>query len=145
MSADLVVRHVAMVSFAITPAAQEIIRGSLARATIASPVIYLIEVSSEIRGSRELASAISENRDEAEIKALAEKERPTDIMNLPRRLVPAIYPRGQFPRRYLVTINGMPFVVPPGLKDKLDGSTVDVAETGLCVRDSAGRVVLPQP
>jgi hypothetical protein len=133
-----------MVAFTITPAALEIVRASLARTSVANPVVYLIEVSSEIRGSRELASAIAEGRAETEIRELAEAERPKNVMNMPRRLVPAIYPRGQFPRRYIVTLHGSPFVVPPALAEKLDGCTVDVAQTGLCVKDASGRVVLPR-
>ena len=145
MSAGLVLRRVAMVTFTITPAAHAIIRSSLARTTIEKPVVYLIEVSSEIRASRELADAITEHRHEADIRALAEKERPMDLSRLPRRLVAAIYPRGQFAKRYLLTIDGMPFVAPPGLREKLDGRIVDVAATGLCIRDAAGQIFLPQP
>ena len=143
MPTILDLRHVAMVTFTITPAALEIIRTSFARTTIANPVIYLIEVSNEIRGSVELAKAIRESRDEAEIARLAEAERPKDILSMPRRLVAAIYPRGQFPKRYLVNINDMPFVAPPALADKLNGNTVDAIENGLCVRDAAGRILLP--
>lgn len=132
-----------MVTFTITPPALEIIRASFARTSVANPVIYLIEVSSEIPGSRELATAISEGRDESEIRRLAEAERPGDILSLPRRLVPAIYPRGQFPRRYVISVYNMPFVAPPALAEKLNGNTVDVVKNGLCVKDSAGKVVLP--
>ena len=79
-----------------------------------------------------------------EYKELAKSGLTEELLNRPRCLVPAIYPRGQFPKRYLITLDGIPFVVPPNLAKKLKGATLDVGERGLVLRNADGVVVMPQ-
>lgn len=111
---------------------------------VRDPAIYLLEASEEVKVSPELGKAIVDGADESRIKEMAKAELPDDFLSRPRHLVPAIYPRSQFPRRYVVTLDGIPFVVPPNLAKKLSGGTLDVAERGLVVKNAAGDVVMPQ-
>lgn len=133
-----------MVSFTITTAADHLIRTALSKTRVEDPVVCLLEASEEIKVSPQLGRAIIDGADPSRIRELAQAERPSDLQRGRRVLVPAIYPRSQFPRRYLVTLAGIPFVVSPNLAKKLKGGTVDVAERGLLIRDAAGTVVMPQ-
>jgi len=133
-----------MLSFTITTAADHLIRAALSNTRVRDPAIYLLEASEEVKVSPELGKAIVDGADESRIKEMAKAELPDDFLSRPRHLVPAIYPRSQFPRRYVVTLDGIPFVVPPNLAKKLSGGTLDVAERGLVVKNAAGDVVMPQ-
>jgi hypothetical protein len=133
-----------MLSLTITAAADALIRKALAETRVEGPVVYLIEVSPPIEVPAELRKAIAEDSDEAKIRKLAEDQFSENLLKGPRRLVPAIYPRTQFPKRFLTTVDGIPFVVPPNLEKKLEGATLDIADRGLVLRNADGVVVLPQ-
>jgi hypothetical protein len=146
MSACVVVRHVTtMPTFTVTAGAWELIRKALSRTQLPEPVIYLIEVSDEIKVPPDVAAAITGGADESTIRALAQRSGSiADALKGPRRLMPAVYPRSQFPGRHLITKDGVVFAAPPPLAKKLDGGTVDLGERGLVLRDAAGVVVMPQ-
>lgn len=133
-----------MLSFTITTAADQLIRAALNKSRVPDAAVYLLEASDEIKVSPQLGKAIIDGADESRIEGLARAERPSDLLSRPRHLVPAIYPRSQFPKKYLVTLNGIPFIVPPNLGKKLRDGTLDVVERGLVIKNAAGEVVMPQ-
>ncbi|MBX3715711.1 MAG: hypothetical protein KF738_06900 [Burkholderiales bacterium] len=132
-----------MLSLKFTAEAADLIRKALGTTRVAEPVVYLIEVS-DAPVPPALGKAIATGADESRIQELAESQSTKDLLSGRRRLVPAIYPKSQFPKKYLVSIDGIPFVVPPNLEKKLDGGTLHTAPRGLELRDASGAIVMPQ-
>jgi hypothetical protein len=133
-----------MIRLTITPAALEVIQRALRNSSIADPAVYLIEASEEVSVPPDLGRAVIQG-DRAEInRQLSSIRETTTYKHLRRRLVPAIYPRKQFPMWHMRSIEGIPFVTPGKLAKLLDGGTLEVAEYGLQLRNADGVVVLPQ-
>lgn len=142
MSARLVLQ-LNMVSFQITAPALDLITKRLSQTRVPEPVVYLIEASDPARIPPELRDAILNSEDESVIRDTASKVYGDDFEKARQHLVPAIYPRSQFPKRFVIDVNGIPFVVPPNLSTKLQGCTLDLGADGLVLKDANGTVVMP--
>lgn len=132
-----------MDSLTITGAALEVIRRRLAQSSEPNPVVYLIQATDPIEVPLALGKAILSGADQSTIRNLASKALPEDWRKLRKRLVPAIYPREQFPRKFLIIVEGIPFVFPPNVKKKLKSWTLDVDKDGLVLKDASGGIVMP--
>jgi hypothetical protein len=133
-----------MIRLTITPAALEVIQSALRSSSIVDPAVYLIEASEEISVPPDLGRAIIQGDDAEIIQQLSSIRETSAYKHLRRRLVPAIYPRKQFPTWHVRSIAGIPFIAPGKLAKLLDGGTLEVAGNGLQLRNADGIVVLPQ-
>jgi hypothetical protein len=132
-----------MVPFEITASALDLIRKRLSQTSVSDPVVYLIEASDPARVPPELRDAIANGEDESVIRHIASKAYGENFEKGRQQLVPAMYPRSQFPKRFVIDVCGIPFVVPPNLSSKLKGCTLDLTTNGLVLRDANGAVVMP--
>ncbi len=133
-----------MALFRITAPALDLISKRFRQTRVPDAVVYLIEASEPTETPAPLREAILEDEDESRIREISSKIYGNDFDNVRRRLVPAIYPRSQFPKRYVVNVQDIPFVVPPHLSSTLKGCTLDMGEDGLVLTDANGNIVMPR-
>jgi hypothetical protein len=129
--------------FQITTLALDLISKPFRQTLVPDPVVYLIEASEPTATPPELREAILDGQDESLIRDIASKLYESEFEKGRRRLVPAIYPRSQFPKKFVIDVSGIPFVVPPNLSSKLKGCTLDMSTDGLILTDADGMIVMP--
>lgn len=125
----------------VTTAAADMIHRSLRTCALASPVVYLGQVSNT---PTELEEAIKRGASPEAIREAA----PRMLESEPRYLYPLIYPRSRFLWFFTTTVAGMRFAsryfYPPEARSALTAGTLDLAERGLILRDANGAILLPK-
>jgi hypothetical protein len=125
----------------VTPAAADIIHSALKACAVASPVVYLGEVSST---PTIVENALRHGASEEAVRELALEALEVE----PRYLYPLVYPRSRFLWLFTTTIYGVrfasPFFYPPEVRGALKSGTLDAAKRGLVLRDRNGIIVLPK-
>lgn len=130
-----------MFSLTVTEAAAELIRQQVRRSAIKRPAVWLLQVREGIPTQEELVQMQVSGDVRRTLKELVAKQPGIDQGR--RKLLPCIYPRLRSLGLFLVEISGIVFFIPPSLRKKVSGGTLDIGQGGLVLFDRAGRIVIP--
>lgn len=103
--------------------------------------MYLLEARDGTPPLHELEAMAKQKG--ANIPVLKELMAKAPLTAAPRKLLPCIYPRMHFLGLFMVEISGIVFFLPPGLRRKVAGRTLDVGRGALVLIDQTGRIVMP--
>jgi hypothetical protein len=121
-------------TFSLTGAARKALEARIAQSGVRDPVIGFVRVATEFQSDLELKRLLSlPDSDESVIRSKFLSLNP-ETNELNWRWAPAVYPREQLPDDFLYETDGIVFLLPGQIRQRLMNASLDVEEGGFVFR-----------
>ena len=126
----------------LTSAARAVLEGRIAQSTVANPVILFVRIAADFRSDMELKRLLaSPDADESAVRRKFLNLNP-DPTTLSWRWAPAIYSQDPYPDEMLYETDGIKFLLPGPMRERLKNASLDVDRSGFLFR-SDGQLTEP--
>jgi hypothetical protein len=129
-------------AFSLTEAARAALETRIVQSALPDPVICFIRVAADLCSDKELKRLLaSPDASESTVREKFLQLNP-DPSNLNWRWAPAVYERDLFPSEFLYETDGIRFVLPEPMRERLSKAWLDVDQSGFIFRGD-GQVTEP--
>lgn len=129
-------------AFSLTSEARAALETRITQSAVAEPVIAFVRVAADFQSDRELKRLLaSQSSDESVIREKFLKLNPAP-QDLNWRWAPAVYPSSAVPDAFRYETDGITFILPPPLRERVANACLDVSEGGFVFR-SGGNCIDP--